>query len=298
MKKYPLWLICLLILSFAFSIGIVLFDIGVIPPIFGEAKNADAINRSMLNISYSYLASLVFALITVLLPTFVSSRSALVKIQSLLIAIHKNLAWCYGALSFIDGTHTAQNTANTVDLKYVTMGLIDPKAGAALGNISVTEKRYYAKTEYHYINCPSIKKIEYIDAVTDIYDALFKITENISSLKSNSVFYQLSHKTVDLINRIAKEIPMQEAIVLKEGVSKNLIIAENFSYNYCCLPELISQLSKKIINKKEISRITFSELTSVETAQYKQYLLNQQTHGDMYRQLDLGGRIYDGDLRI
>ena len=91
---------------------------------------------------------------------------------------------------------------------------------------------------------------------------------------------------------------MQEAIVLKEGVSKNLIIAENFSYNYCCLPELISQLSKKIINKKEISRITFSELTSVETAQYKQYLLNQQTHGDMYRQLDLGGRIYDGDLSL
>lgn len=297
MKKYPIWLICLLILSLTFSIGVVLFDIGLIPPIFGEAKNADAINRSMLNISYSYLASIVFALITVLLPTFVSSRIALAKSQSLLKAIHKNLAWCYGALSFIDETHIAQKTDNTVDLKYVTLSIINPQAGAELKNIRVTEKRYFARVEYPGVNSQNIR-IEYIDAVSDIYDALYKITENISSLKSNSYFYQLSDKTVDLINRIAQEIPMLDAKVLKKSVSKNLIIAQNFSYDYKCLLELMNQLSEIISDTNEIGRISFTKLTDNEIAQYQQYLLSQQNHGDMYRELHLGGRIYDMDKRI
>lgn len=190
MKKYPLWLTGLLILSLICSIGMVLFYIGVIPPIFGEAENADAINRLMLNISYSYLASIVFALITGLLPNWVSSRSALVKSQSSLIAIHKDLAWCYGALSFIDEIYTSRIVTDPKYLKYVTIGLINPQVDASLENISVTERRYFAKGTYHCINCSSIK-IEYIDAVTDIYCALNKISENILKLKSNSYFFQL-----------------------------------------------------------------------------------------------------------
>lgn len=292
MKKYPLWLTGLLILSLICSIGMVLFDIGVIPPILGEAENADAINRMMLNISYSYLASIVFALLTVLLPTFVSSRYALVKSQSLLKAIHHDLTWCYGALSFIDGI-----TTNPDSLKYVT---INPQAGATSENISVSEKRYYVKGEYHCIN-GSITKIEYIDAVTDIYRALNKITENILRLKSNSQFDPLPYKTIDLINRINTETGTLKnyANLLKQSVSKNLIIAKNFRYgNYSCLDELIAQLSKIILDKNTISSKTFSELTDDEIAQYRYYLSIQQEHGDMYRQLDLVERIYDGNQRI
>ena len=274
----------------------VLFDIGVIPPILGEAENADAINRMMLNISYSYLASIVFALLTVLLPTIVSSRYALVKSQSLLKAIHHDLTWCYGALSFID------STTNPDSLKYVTIAidLINPQAGATSENISVSEKRYYVKGEYHYIN-GSITKFEYIDAVTDIYRALNKITENILRLKSNSQFYQLPYKTIDLIDIINTEtgILKNYANLLKQSVSKNLIIAQNFGYgNYSCLDELIAQLSNIILDKNEISRKTFSKLTDDKTELYKCYLSTQQEHGDMYRQLDLVERIYDGNQRI
>jgi hypothetical protein len=300
MKKYPLWLTGLLIISLICSFGMVLFDIGLIPPIFGEAENADAINRLMLNISYSYLASIVFALITGLLPAFVSSRSALVKSQSSLKAIHHDLTWCYGALSFIDSTYTARNASNTTDLKYVKVELIDPQVDAILGNINVTEKRYYAKVEYHCINCSNIK-IEYIDAVTDIYRALNKITENILRLKSNAYFYQLSDKTVDLIDRISMNTHtlMHFASLLKQSVSKNLIIAQNFSYeNYSCLDELIELLSKIILDKNEISRKTFSELTDEDIALYQRYLSTQEDHGDLYRQLDLVERIYDENRRI
>lgn len=300
MKKYPLWLTGLLILSLICSIGMVLFDIGVIPPILGVAENADAINRLMLNISYSYLASIVFALITGLLPNLVSSRSALVKSQSSLIAIRKDLAWCYGALSFIDEIYTSRIATDPEYLKYVKIGLINPLTDATLENISVTEKRYFAKVTYHYINCTSIK-IEYIDAVTDIYCALNKISENILKLKSNSYFFQLSDKTIDLINRINTETQSlkHHASLLKQSVSKNLIIAQNFSYvNYNCLKDLIYQLSKLILGTNEIRRITFSELTDAETAQYQYNLSTQREHGDMYRQLDLVERIYDENRRI
>lgn len=295
MKKYPLWLICLLILSLIFSIGMILFDIGVIPSIFGEAMNADAINRMMLNISYSYLASIVFALITILLPNFVSSRNALVKSQRLLKAIHHDLTWCYGALSFID-----RITTNPDSRKYVTIDPINPQADATLENISVSEKRYYVKGIYHCIN-GSITKIEYIDAVTDIYRTLNKITENILRLKSNSYFYQLSYKTIDLIDRINTETQTLKyhASLLKQSVSRNLIIAQNFSHgNHSSLDELIAQLSKIILDKTAISRKIFTELSVAEIDQYQSYLSIKQEHGDLYRQLDLVERIYDGNQRI
>lgn len=297
MKKYPLWLIGLLILSLICSIGMVLFDIGVIPPIFGEAENADAINRMMLNISYSYLASIVFALITVLLPNFVSSRTALMKSQGLLKAIYDDLTWCYGALSFIDRIYDAQITPDQRHLKYVTLDLIDKQADAKLENISVTENRYLAKVRYNY----SSIKFEYVDAVTDIYRALNKITENISSLQSNSYYSQLSYKTIDLIDRINTKTRTlkQFGSILKQCVSQNLIIVQNFNYdNYNCLDELINQLSEIILDKNKISRKTFSKLTDNETAQYQDYLSKEKEHGDLYRQLDVVERIYDNDKRI
>lgn len=300
MKKYPLWLICLLILSLIFCIGMILFDIGVIPSIFGEAMNADAINRMMLNISYSYLASIVFALITILLPNFVSSRNALVKSQRLLKAIHHDLAWCYAALSFIDEIYTDRITSNPGYLKYVSLNLINPQANASLENINVTEKRYYANVEYSYANYSNIKT-EYIDSVTDIYRALNKITENISRLESNSYFNQLSDKTIDLIDRIDTETDRlkNNASALKQCVSKDLIIAQNFAYdNYSCLDELIDQLSNIILDKNEISRKTFSKLTDAETELYKCYLSTQKEHGNLYRQIDFMERIYDGNQRI
>lgn len=300
MKKYPLWLISLLALSIIYSIGIVLFDIGLIPPIFGVAENADAINRLMLNISYSYLASIVFALITVLLPNFIASRSALVKSQGLLMAIHKELTWCYGALSFIDRINTDRNQPDSPGLKYVTIDLINPQTNAELGNIKVTEKRYYAKVKYHWANC-SETRTEYIDAVTDVYCALNKIAECISNLKSSLCFYQLSAKTIDLIDRINTETQELKlhASIFKQSVSENLIIVQNFSYgNYDCLPELISQLSKVILDKNKTKHMTLSELPIADVSLYQRYLSNQKPHGDMYRQLGLGGRIYDENKRI
>ncbi len=300
MKKFPLWLICLLVLSIICSIGIILFDIGVIPPIFGNAENAEALNRLMLNISYSYLASTIFALITVLLPTLVSSRSALVKSQRFLIAIYNELAWCYGALSFIDRINTDQSTTDFFGLKYVEINLTNPQTTDVLENIKVTERRYYAKVEYHWTSCTETRT-EYIDAITDIYCALNIVTECISNLESSSCFYQLSAKKIDLIDRIRTETQTlkQRASMLKQSVSGNLIIAQNLSYgNYSCLGELTDQLSEIILETKKICRKTFLKLTVAETNLYGDYISTEKVHGDLYRKLDLGGRIYDGNQRI
>lgn len=215
------------------------------------------------------------------------------KSQGLLKAIHDDLTWCYGALSFIDKIYDAQITPDPLHLKHVTLDLIDKQAD----NISVTENRYLAKVTYN----NSRIKFEYVDAVTDIYRALNKITENISSLKSYSYYSQLSYKTIDLIDRINTETRPLKYLgsILKQCVSQNLIIAQNFSYdNYNCLDELINQLSEIILDKNKISRKTFSKLTDNETAKYQDYLSKEKEHGDLYRQLDVVERIYDNDKRI
>ena len=87
--------------------------------------------------------------------------------------------------------------------------------------------------------------------------------------------------------------------MLKQSVSGNLIIAQNLSYgNYSCLDELTDQLSEIILDTKEICRKTFLKLTVAETNLYEDYISTEKVHGDLYRKLDLGGRIYDGNKRI
>ena len=57
-----------------FSVGMLLFRWGIISPIFGEAVNADARNEVMLNLSYSYLAGLIFYILVSWLPYKIRSQ--------------------------------------------------------------------------------------------------------------------------------------------------------------------------------------------------------------------------------
>lgn len=58
----------------AFSIGMLMFRWGIVPPIFGETVNADARNEVMLNLSYSYLAGLIFYVLVSWLPYKIRSQ--------------------------------------------------------------------------------------------------------------------------------------------------------------------------------------------------------------------------------
>ena len=60
--KFVLWLLAI------FSVCMLLFRWGVIPPFFGETENAEAKNEVMLNLSYSYLAGLIFYILVTWLP--------------------------------------------------------------------------------------------------------------------------------------------------------------------------------------------------------------------------------------
>lgn len=57
-----------------FSICMLFFRCGVIPPIFGDAVNADARNEVMLNLSYSYLAGSIFYILVSWLPYRIRSK--------------------------------------------------------------------------------------------------------------------------------------------------------------------------------------------------------------------------------
>lgn len=58
----------LLTILTVFSIGMLLFRCGIIPPLLGEAENAANKNEVMLNLSYSYLAGLIFYILVTWLP--------------------------------------------------------------------------------------------------------------------------------------------------------------------------------------------------------------------------------------
>lgn len=57
-----------------FSVGMLLFRWDIIPPIFGDAPNADARNEVMLNLSYSYLAGAIFYFFVTWFPYKLRSR--------------------------------------------------------------------------------------------------------------------------------------------------------------------------------------------------------------------------------
>lgn len=57
-----------------FSVGMLFFRWGIIPPLFGDAPNADARNEVMLNLSYSYLAGAIFYFFVTWLPYKLRSR--------------------------------------------------------------------------------------------------------------------------------------------------------------------------------------------------------------------------------
>lgn len=61
----------IILLLTLFSVLVILFRIGVIDPIFGHAERANEINEMMANLSYSYLAGLIFYLFNDGAPRFI-----------------------------------------------------------------------------------------------------------------------------------------------------------------------------------------------------------------------------------
>ena len=63
-------------------------------------------------------------------------------------------------------------------------------------------------------------------------------------------------------------------------------------------PDALMSAHEIILDTKKICRKTFLKLTVAETNLYEDYISTEKVHGDLYRKLDLGGRIYDGNQRI
>lgn len=87
----------LLYIATAFFGCVILFRLGIIPPIFGEAKNADQINEVLVNLSYSYMAGLVFYLLNDYIPTKIRERKALKLISRKLVDIYMKMDWIIAA---------------------------------------------------------------------------------------------------------------------------------------------------------------------------------------------------------
>lgn len=304
------WVKILLFTSCLFCLGVIFFDIGLIPPVFGYSENAESINKALLNISYSYFAGFLFAILTIYIPKRIETRKSLRKVQNSLIALLKELSWCEGALSFIDNDNQRHGISNntaiglnssstTIKLEYITLSLIDPNKDTELSNIDVIENTWYTKSTYYGINGKIIITYEeYVNVVSDINKITTQIDKIITNIKMSSHYKDLPSKLINLLDSINSDALFYEAKCLHEAVKKKLIIAENFSYNHSNLPSYIDSLIRYVSSNSVWAKVTFTNLDGYECSQYQAYLSQQIKNGDMYRQISGIGRIYDGTYRI
>lgn len=285
------WIIStIVILTAIFSILVILFDIGVIPPIFGSSDHAAEINKALVNVSYSYFAGVIFALLTIYFPRIFAQYSALCKSQTTLLALVHELTWCSAVLKFIKDKEPIK--IGSRDDPYAINPVINN-----LKEIEVVENRFYVRSVE---DCggQAVTRIEYVDVVSDLNNACYKISEMIDKMKRLSYYGSLSIDLLALIDKVEKLRLLNDAKLLSIAVEKNLIIAENFTtYSSEGLGDVIAGLSNYIKSGKRTT-ITFNPLSDYETEQYKRWLTNNREHGDLYRELGMNGRVYDGDMRM
>lgn len=203
------WIYILLYLSLAFAISVILFYVGIVPPIFGKADNAEEINNVLVNLSFSYLAGYIFYVLIEVLPTWSKSKKAMDFVGPRLKAIYSDLDYILVITKLEAGLNKNNQEIQLEDCAFADQMLLESKKVAVLTHIRTNGKKWskdplkewYDTVETQREFAENVKKkiddiqrreiYSYLDdSLKFTIDSIYS-SKYLSTLKSNYDYFQL-----------------------------------------------------------------------------------------------------------
>lgn len=181
----------LLYLATAFFAGIILFRLGLVPPLFGSAENADNINDVLVNLAYSYMAGLLFYLLNDYLPTKLRQQRALKLVSSKLVALYMKMDWVIAVEKQYNNC-----TKENVDMTLEDCSFAD--------NHTLQDTQVFVKS-YVRINSNiwrSEPVSEWYESVTSPAHNADKIKEIVAAIQANPISKDLCDDVYDLLSQV------------------------------------------------------------------------------------------------
>ncbi len=97
-----------LILLTLISIYAVGFRMGIVPPVFGSSEKYATINETLTSLSLSFLAALVFYILTVALPDYVNKRKSNIGLKTAFEQIYSDVSYVISALLMVAGIEVTE----------------------------------------------------------------------------------------------------------------------------------------------------------------------------------------------
>ena len=278
----------LLYICGVFSFCAILFRLGIIPPIFGYADNYQQINEVIMNISYSYLAGLIFYLLNECLPSYYRENKAMSMIAPKLQTLYSKMDWII-AVTKMEANIDKENHTITLDDCSI----------ANTVNLKVARIAVFA-----YVR---INKVSWCENPTkELYDTIYtqakyarKIKEISESIQYSSVANYLSNDILTLLFQIQnsdylKDLEINEQIAETTNLS-NLIEIHGGKQKLYNFIQLYLKLRKYSFDKHEHKLV---KMNDKEKKEYDDFLVKMKPYIDVNINKKGRFKIYKGHQQI
>lgn len=247
------------------SIYAVGFRMGIAPPIFGSSEKYAAINEILTSLSLSFLAALVFYILTVALPDYVNKRKANTGLKTAFEQVYSDMSYVISALLMIAGIEATEKDVEERDWECFSNDNV------------ILQKQWYVH-RYSFLNEVLVNHIRgWVDAEHDLLRKVKAIKKQIENINMSPLARGLSLDTLDLLRSIHQssalhlvEVLLGSRKILESVVQDSKIglsMSSQFPHDMVELSKCHLELGSLCNNHTDYK---FEKMTDEEIAKFKQ----------------------------
>ncbi len=277
----------LLCLCAVFSIGGVLFHIGIIHPLFGYAKNYQQINEVIVNLSYSYLAGLIFYILNDGIPSYFRKKKAMSLIASKLQSLYSNLDWIL-AVTKLEANLDKENNKITL-------------SDCSIANNVTLHVSRIAIFSYIRIN----SNVWNSNPTREWYDTIFsqaqlaqKIKEIIVTIQTSIVAKDLNNNLMSLLYQIQNSEYLTDLEINKELVEMSELKSTENHNGQQKLFDFIQMLLKLNLYNFDKHEHKLVKMNESQKEEYNQFLASMKPYIDANIKRKGRFKVYKGYQKV
>lgn len=270
-----------------FSICGILFHISIIPAIFGNAKNYQQINEVIVNLSYSYLAGLIFYLLNDGIPSYFRRKKAMFLVAPKLLSLYSKLNWILAITKMEANIDKENSDISLNDCSIANNVTLHISKVAIFSYIRINSKVWNSE--------PSKEWYETILSQAKFAE---KVKEIITSIQTSAVATDLDNDLMTILYEIQYSGYLTDLEIKKEMIDLNnhkTVEVHNGQQKLYDLIQLTIKLNRYIFDKHEHRVVKMNEKQKEE---YEQFLANMKPYIDANIKIKGRFKVYKGKQQI
>lgn len=277
----------LLCLCAVFSIGGVLFRIGIIPPLFGYDKNYQQINEVIVNLSYSYLAGLIFYLLNDGIPSYFRQKKAMDLIAPKLLSLYSKLDWIVAVTKLEANLDKENNKITLSDCSIANNVALHVSRIAIFSYIRINSNVWNSNPTR-----------EWYDTILSQAQFAQKVKEIIVAIQTSIVAKDLNNNLMSLLYQIQNSGYLTDLEINKELVEMNELKSIENHNGQQKLFDFIQMLLKLSLYNFEKHEHKLVKMNESQKEEYNQFLASMKPYIDANIKRKGRFKVYKGYQKI